>query len=60
MLARTESEWGPWTIVEATDKRWVRVKVFETVIARLEEGLRRNGIEPPEEYSQPQDDLEDD
>src|ERR1039458_8231511 len=22
MLERTESEWGPWTIVEATDRYW--------------------------------------
>ena len=31
MLERTESEWGPWTLVEATDRRWVRAKVFGTL-----------------------------
>lgn len=39
MLARTETEWAPWTIVEATDIRWARIKVIETVIDRLEEAL---------------------
>lgn len=43
MFARTQTEWGPWTIVEATDWRWSRVKVFETIIGRLEEALRRRG-----------------
>ena len=26
MLAKTDSEWAPWTIVEATDRRWARIK----------------------------------
>lgn len=41
MLERTETEWAPWTIVEATDRRWARVKIFETVIRCLEEALQR-------------------
>jgi hypothetical protein len=36
---RTESEWGPWTIVEATDRRFTWVKIYETVITSLEERL---------------------
>ena len=36
MLARTSSEWGPWTLVAATDKYWTRIQVFETLIRRLE------------------------
>ena len=47
MLERTESEWGPWTLVEATDRRWVRFKVFETLIREMEEGLARHGYEVP-------------
>jgi AMP-polyphosphate phosphotransferase len=35
MLERTESEWGPWTIVEATDRYWTRIAVFETIIRAL-------------------------
>jgi AMP-polyphosphate phosphotransferase len=39
MFERTDSEWGPWTIVEATDKRHTYVKVYETIIRALEERL---------------------
>jgi polyphosphate kinase 2 (PPK2 family) len=49
MLERTETEWGPWTIVEATDRRWAWVKIFETIIYRLEEALKRRGRELPPE-----------
>jgi len=48
MLERTETEWGPWTIVEATDRRWARVKVIETIIRRLEAALKDRGIPLPE------------
>jgi polyphosphate kinase 2 (PPK2 family) len=36
---RTDSEWGPWTIVESTDRRYTRVKIFQSVIIALEERL---------------------
>lgn len=48
MLERTETEWGPWTIVEATDRRWSRVKIFETIISCLEEALEVRGVPLPE------------
>jgi hypothetical protein len=51
MLERTDTEWGPWTIVEATDRRWARVKIFETIIRRLEEALAERGAELPPEPS---------
>jgi len=41
MLERTESEWGPWTIVEATDRYWTRIKTFEAIIRALETGAAR-------------------
>jgi polyphosphate kinase 2 (PPK2 family) len=47
MLERTDTEWGPWTIVEATDRRWARVKIFQTIIQRLEEALTERGFELP-------------
>jgi polyphosphate kinase 2 (PPK2 family) len=47
MLERTETEWGPWTIVEATDRRYEQVKVIETIIRRLEEALQKKGIPLP-------------
>jgi AMP-polyphosphate phosphotransferase len=39
MLELTESEYAPWTIVEATSKWHARHKVFETVTAAIEMGL---------------------
>ena len=49
MLAYTETEWAPWTIVAATDRRWTRMKVLDTMVERLEDGLRSRGIALPEE-----------
>ena len=49
MLERTDTERGPWTIVEATDRRWARIKIFQTIIQSLEEALRQRGFELPEE-----------
>ncbi|RPI23692.1 MAG: phosphate--AMP phosphotransferase, partial [Chloroflexota bacterium] len=43
MLERTDSEWGPWTIVEATDRRYTQVKIYQTIIQSLES---RVGIHP--------------
>jgi polyphosphate kinase 2 (PPK2 family) len=39
MLERTETEWGPWTIIEATNRRWARVKIFQTIIDRLSDRI---------------------
>jgi polyphosphate kinase 2 (PPK2 family) len=36
---RTDTEWGPWNIVEATDRRFARVKIYQSVITALEEKL---------------------
>ncbi|MGB5342539.1 MAG: UDP-galactose-lipid carrier transferase [Thermoanaerobaculia bacterium] len=47
MLERTETEWGPWTLVAATDHRWTRVRVLQTIIEVMEEGLERPGLEVP-------------
>lgn len=46
MLTRTDTPYAPWTIVEATDARWARVKVFETLIRRMEDTLRRRQETP--------------
>jgi polyphosphate kinase 2 (PPK2 family) len=48
MLARTDTEWGRWTIVEATDRRWVRVKIFGTLVQGLEAVLQERGHTLPE------------
>lgn len=36
MLAKTDTEYAPWTIVEAHDRRFAIVKVFRTVIEAME------------------------
>ena len=39
MIAKTGTPEAPWTLVEAQDKRWARVKVLKTIADRLEEEL---------------------
>jgi AMP-polyphosphate phosphotransferase len=39
MIDRTNTPVAPWTLVEAQDKRWARVKVLETLVDRLESDL---------------------
>jgi polyphosphate kinase 2 (PPK2 family) len=46
MLERTETEWAPWTIVEATNRWWARAKVFQTIINALSERLGEIGKLP--------------
>jgi AMP-polyphosphate phosphotransferase len=48
MLARTDHELGRWQLVEGDSKRWARVKVIETVISEVEQGMRERGFAPPE------------
>ena len=40
MLAKTDTEYAPWTIVEAHDRRYATVKVFNTVKHRIERRVR--------------------
>ena len=47
MLARTSQPAAPWTLVEAEDKRWARVKVVESVVAAIEAGLAARDIPVP-------------
>ena len=39
MIEKTGTPEAPWTLVEAEDKKWARVKVLKTVADRLEEEL---------------------
>jgi len=41
MVRRTDTGWAPWCLVEGDSKRWARVKVVETVVARVEEALAK-------------------
>ena len=47
MIARTDSEWAPWTLVAATDHRWVRIVTMERIAETLRRGLRERGLEVP-------------
>ena len=47
MIARTDQPCAPWQLIEGDSKRYARVRVIETVIERIEEGMRGYGIEPP-------------
>ena len=44
MLDRTDTSNAPWTVVEADNKLYARVKVLETVNAAVESGLLKAGI----------------
>jgi AMP-polyphosphate phosphotransferase len=48
MVARTSLEpHAPWHLIPGESKRYARVAVIETVISEIEEGMRRQGMEPP-------------
>lgn len=47
MIARTDQPYAPWHLVEAESKRYARVRVLETVIERIERGVRDWGIDLP-------------
>ena len=39
MIDRTSARHAPWTLVEANDKKFARLKVLRTIVQRLEEDL---------------------
>jgi AMP-polyphosphate phosphotransferase len=39
MVARTSTEIAPWTLVEAEDKRFARIKILKTLCERIESAL---------------------
>jgi AMP-polyphosphate phosphotransferase len=47
MLARTDQAHAPWSLIEAESKRYARVRVIETVIERIEHGMRQWSMEIP-------------
>lgn len=47
MLERTDTEWGPWTIVEATDRRWTRYRILSVLLVRMEAALAARGVSLP-------------
>jgi polyphosphate kinase 2 (PPK2 family) len=47
MVARTDTDFAPWTLVEAESKRYARVRVIEAVCAAIEAGMADRGVDPP-------------
>ena len=41
MLERTSTSNAPWTVVESTDRRYRRVKIYQTLCSAIQEGLAR-------------------
>lgn len=39
MFLRTDSHYAPWVILPAEDRRYAEVKIAETLVARMEQGL---------------------
>ncbi len=39
MLQKTDTDFAPWTIIEATDQRFAEVKIYKTVIHALNEAI---------------------
>ena len=39
MVDRTSTMIAPWTLVEAEDKRYARIKVLKTIVRRIEAAL---------------------
>jgi len=44
MVARTSTEYAPWTLVEGDDKPFARIKVLSTLCERLRSGLKKGGV----------------
>lgn len=39
MIERTSTEYAPWTIVEANDKKFARLKILETLVETIDDAL---------------------
>ena len=52
MLEQTETEYAPWTIVEATDKKYATAKIYATVIHQLEEALKKRTVQKEEKQTE--------
>ena len=46
MLAKTNTTHAPWTVVEANDLRWARVRIFQIIVKRIEEALAQRKAVP--------------
>ncbi len=40
MLLNTSTTYAPWTVIEANDKLWARIKAMRTIVGAIEVGLK--------------------
>lgn len=45
MLEKTETEYAPWTIIEAEDRRFATAKIYTTVVEKLSEKVAEKRAE---------------
>ena len=45
MLERTDTEFAPWTIIEATDRNYASMKILKTVTERLEKAMEEKAAQ---------------
>ena len=59
MLAKTETPYAPWTVIEANDLRWALVRIFEVLAQRIEQELDRRSQqkELPSQAAEMQEEL---
>ena len=48
MFDRTDHLLAPWDVIPAEQKRYARIAVIDTLILRIEEGMRRWGLRVPD------------
>jgi polyphosphate kinase 2 (PPK2 family) len=53
MLERTDHPLARWHLIEADSKRFARVRVVETAIDEIEQGMRDRGFDPPSPRPRP-------
>ncbi len=44
MLTQTDTLYAPWTVVEANDRKFARVKIFNTIISRVENAINQKNL----------------
>ena len=48
MIAKTDTEYAPWTIIESTNKEYAASKIIATVVERLQEVIESTKSEKEE------------
>ena len=55
MLAETDSGFAPWTVIEAHDRRFASLKIFNAVISAFERSIRAAENKQPKTAERPED-----